>query len=56
MLKLVLGQISVLLLVCWVDIKVIPVWTTGKLQRKFLGTYKAPRTICSPIGSQIILK
>ena len=33
------------------DIKVILVWTIGKLQRKFLGTYKAPRTICSPTGS-----
>lgn len=52
----VLDQISVLSLVCWVDIKVILKWITGNLQRNLLGTYKALKITCSLIEDHINLK
>jgi len=56
MFKHVLDLISTLLLECWVDIKVIPEWTTGKLQRRFSGTCKAPKRTCLHIGDLISWK
>ena len=47
MLRLASGQISVLMLECLADIKVIQDWITGRLQRKYWDTCKRQKITCS---------